>query len=61
MSAFGSAGGVATIDTSYSDYSRGPGAAGGNAQINEANVTNVGDAGFLDAATGDYRLAPARR
>lgn len=58
MSAFGSAGGVATIDASYSDYSRGPGAAGGNAQINEANVTDVGDAGFVDAATGDYRLAP---
>ena len=58
MSAYGSAGGVATIDASYSDYSRGPGAAVGNAKINEANVTNVGDAGFVNAAAGDYRLAP---
>lgn len=58
MSAYGSAGGVATIDAFYSDYSRGPGAAVGNAKINEANVTNVGDAGFVNAAAGDYRLAP---
>ena len=32
------------------------GARGGNEDIVETNVSNVGDAGFVDAAAGDYRL-----
>ena len=31
---------------------------GANASISDANVSNVGDAGFVDAAGGDYRLLP---
>jgi hypothetical protein len=50
--------GQATVAASYSDYDpNGNKTAGGtNASISEANVSNVGDAGFADAANGDYHL-----
>lgn len=51
--------GHGTISASYSDYDpSGNVNVGGNASITEANVSNVGDAGFVDAAGGDYHLLP---
>jgi hypothetical protein len=44
---------------SYSDYDpSGNGTYGSNASIVETNVSNVGDARFVDPAGGDYRLLP---
>jgi hypothetical protein len=50
--------GQAKIAMSYSDYDPGGNATSGgpNAVIAEANVSNVGDAGFVDPAGGDFRL-----
>ena len=51
--------GKAEVAASYSDYD--PAATstyGPNATVSEANVSNVGDAGFVDAAGGDYHLLP---
>jgi hypothetical protein len=52
--------GQAKIDISYSDYdpSGNVTSGGPTAVIADANVTNVGDAGFVNAAGGDYRLLP---
>jgi hypothetical protein len=46
------------ITASYSDYDPSGNVSGGNASIVETNVSNVGDARFVDAAGGDYRLLP---
>ena len=49
--------GDATITALYSDYdASGNTKQGLNAKINEGSVWNFGDAGFVDAAAGDYRL-----
>ena len=53
------AGAGGTIAASYSDYDPSGNVSKGNATISETNVSNVGDAGFVDAAAGDYRLLPA--
>jgi hypothetical protein len=51
--------GKAEVAASYSDYDPGGNATfGPNASLSEANVSNVGDAGFIDAAGGNYRLLP---
>jgi hypothetical protein len=52
--------GTARISASFSDYDGPSNSAigGSNAHIEETHVTNVGDAGFADAASGDYRLRP---
>jgi len=52
--------GQAKIAISYSDYDPSGNATSGgpNAVIAEANVSNVGDALFVDPAGGDYRLLP---
>jgi hypothetical protein len=46
------------ITASYSDYDPSGNYSAGNASISETNVSNVGDAHFVDAAGGDYRLLP---
>jgi hypothetical protein len=46
------------VSASYSDYDPTGNVSGGNASIVETNVSNVGDARFVDAAGGDYRLVP---
>jgi hypothetical protein len=46
------------VTASYSDYDPSGNMSGGNASIVETNVSNVGDARFVDAAGGDYRLLP---
>jgi len=54
--------GTAAITASYSDYDPSGNLIsghGGGASITEPNVSNVGDAGFVNAAAGDYRLLPA--
>jgi hypothetical protein len=52
--------GHATVAASYSDYdAAGNSNFGPNASISEANVSNLGDAGFVDAAGGDYHLLPS--
>jgi hypothetical protein len=52
--------GQAKIAISYSDYDPSGNATSGgpNAVIAEANVSNVGDAGFVDPTGGDFRLLP---
>jgi hypothetical protein len=50
--------GKLTITASYSDYDPSGNYSAGNASISEANVSNAGDARFVDAAGGDYRLLP---
>jgi hypothetical protein len=57
--AAGSGPGQAQISASYSDYDPSNNIRmGATAKINEANLSNVGDAGFADAPGGDYRLLP---
>jgi hypothetical protein len=52
-------GGQARIAVSYSDYDpSGNVTVSSHAGITEANVSNVGDARFVDAAGGDYHLLP---
>jgi hypothetical protein len=52
--------GQAKLAVSYSDYDpSGNDAISANASIAEANVSNAGDAGFVDAAGGDYHLLPS--
>jgi hypothetical protein len=46
------------VTASYSDYDPSGNISSGNASIVETNVSNVGDARFVDAAAGDYRLLP---
>jgi hypothetical protein len=49
--------GQAKIATAYSDYDpSGNSTTGPNSNITQANVSNVGEAGFVDAAGGDYHL-----
>jgi hypothetical protein len=50
--------GPATIAASYSDYDAGGNSSSGGATISETSVSNVGDAGFSDAAAGNYHLLP---
>jgi hypothetical protein len=51
--------GYAKVAASYSDYDpSGNSTSGANASITQANVANVGDAKFVDAAGGDYHLRP---
>jgi hypothetical protein len=50
--------GKLTISASYSDYDPSGNYSAGTASISEANVSNVGDARFVDAAGGDYHLLP---
>ena len=45
-----------TIAVSHSDYAGSRIASGPGASISETDVSHVGDAGFADAAGGDYRL-----
>jgi hypothetical protein len=51
-------GGTATISASYSDYDPSGNVAWGNAKIDEANISNVGDAGFDPRSGHDYELLP---
>jgi len=51
--------GVAKVATSYADYDpSGNLKSGAKAAIDEAHMSNVGDAGFVNAAGGDYHLLP---
>ena len=51
--------GQARITASYSDYDpSGNVTEGAKASISEMSVSNVGDAGFVDAAGNDYHLLP---
>ena len=51
--------GQANITASYTDYDpSGNVAEGAKASISQTSVSNVGDAGFVDAAGGDYHLLP---
>ena len=57
--AAGTGPGLAQISASYSDYDSSNNIRmGASATINEANVSNAGEAGFVDAPGGDYRLLP---
>lgn len=52
--------GHATISLSYSDLEPGTNDINGaKASINEANMSNVGDAGFADPKLGDFHLLPS--
>jgi hypothetical protein len=52
--------GQSSIAASYSDYDPSANATNGpNAIITQANISNVGDARFVDATGGDYHLLPA--
>jgi hypothetical protein len=48
--------GTATVAASYSDYDPSGNMTEENGSISESNVFNVGDAGFANAAAGDYHL-----
>jgi hypothetical protein len=49
--------GHARINLAYSDYDpKGSFAQGANASVTQTNISNVGDAGFVNAAGGDYHL-----
>ena len=48
--------GKVTVAASYSDYDPTGNSTEDGASINESNVSNVGDAGFVNAAAGDYHL-----
>lgn len=48
--------GAAGINASYSDYDAAGNVDGGTGAITASNVTNLGDARFVNAAAGDYRL-----
>jgi hypothetical protein len=54
--------GEAIVAASYSDYDPSFNtSSGANASIAEANVSNVGDAGFVASAYGNYRLLPTSK
>ena len=55
--------GKASVTIAYSDYdpSGNSTSGGANAKIEAANVSNVGDAGFVNAAAGDYHLRAGSR
>ena len=48
--------GHASLTATYSDYDPSGNTTAENGSISEANVTNIGDAGFVDAGGGDYHL-----
>ncbi len=48
--------GHATLTATYSNYDPSGNTTAENGSISEANVTNIGDAGFVDAGGGDYHL-----
>ena len=48
--------GHAALTANYSDYDPSGNTTAENASISETNVTNVGDAGFVDAGGNDYHL-----
>lgn len=48
--------GEADINASYSDYDPSGNSDGGPGSITQTNTTNVGDARFVNAAGGDFRL-----
>jgi hypothetical protein len=50
--------GHAQVAPSYSDYDPSLNATSGNAEISEANVSNVGDGGFADIGLWGYHLLP---
>jgi hypothetical protein len=56
LARFGDGGGHATLNASYSDYNPGGNEAGGPGNLMQSNVTNAGDARFVDPGAGDYRL-----
>jgi hypothetical protein len=56
LAATPSGAGQLKITASYSDYDPSGNHSAGNASISETNVSNVGDARFVDPAAGDYRL-----
>lgn len=59
LTAFAGGSGPAKVTASYSDYDPGGNIAfGALASISESNVSNVGAAGFVDPAGGDYHLLP---
>ena len=54
--------GDAQVAASYSDYDPSFNTSdGGHAQISEANVSNVGDAGFVASGSGDFSLLPTSK
>ena len=53
--------GDATVAASYSDYDPSFNTSTGPTQIGEANVSNVGDAGFVASGSGDFRLLPTSK
>jgi hypothetical protein len=48
--------GTAIVAASYSDYDPSGNTTEENGSIIESNISNVGDAGFVDSANGDYHL-----
>jgi hypothetical protein len=59
LGAFAAGSGQAKVAASYSDYDpSGNSTSGANASITQADVANVGDARFVDAPGGDFRLRP---
>ena len=52
----GSSPGEANVHAAYSDYDPSGNVDNGTGAITETNVTNLGDARFVDPAAGDYRL-----
>ena len=59
LSAYAAGMGGATVKAAYSDYDpTGNKKLGVSAGIYESDVSNVGDAGFVDAANGDFHLLP---
>ena len=48
--------GHASLTATYSDYDPSGNTTAENASISEANVTNIGDPGFVDAGGGDYHV-----
>ena len=53
--------GTAIVAASYSDYDPSGITTEENGSISESNVFNVGDAGFGNAAAGDYTLSEAAK
>lgn len=56
LATFGTAPGEARINAGYSDYDPAANASTGPGGIGATNVTNVGDARFVNPLGGDYRL-----
>jgi hypothetical protein len=57
VSAYATGAGHAKVAAAYSDYdASGNSVTGANASVTESNISNVGDARFVDPAGGDYHL-----